>query len=257
MITLAERQYHRLVEDIMENGNSAKPTKGGCSFVVGKQIELPPEEVPLLQGRKIFYKGLVGELKAFIANERTQAGFARHGCNFWGEWANDDGTLDVDYARLLHDFNNVNQLDRLIDGIQDEPHSRKHIISLWDPSSKAKQVPCVLSYQFIVVGDSLQMIWTQRSVDVMVGLASDMFSAWLFNQVIAASVGLLAGTVTMNLGHTHIYDIHREKVSEYIDGIWAADLMTPTWSLDGRLYDFEFDLRGYNPDNIVKFELLT
>jgi len=257
-ITQAERQYVALIHRIRETSFSTYPTKGETISVVSTSIDLVPYEVPLLRGRKIYWAGLVGELKAFISNENTIKGFEEHGCNFWGSWANDDGSVDVDYARLLHNFNGRNQLKDLIRGIKQNPHSRKHVISLWDPSSSAKQVPCVLSYQFIVRGNKLHLIWTQRSADVMVGLASDMFSAWLFNQVLARTVGLEAGTVTMNIADAHIYKAHLPKVEKYLSGYRTPDdEQEPEVIIDGDIWDFTVTIKGYRPMKTVKFELLS
>ena len=256
IISSAERQYVQLIELIKTQGFETTPTKGKTLSIFGHTIILQPDEVPLLIGRKIYYKGLIGELKAFIANEDTVKGFESRGCNFWGAWGNEDGTLDVDYARLLHNFNGVDQLKKLMHNLEHHPHSRKHVISLWDPSSMAKQVPCVLSYQWSVQGNKLDMIWTQRSADVMVGLASDMFSAWLFNLLVAKTVGLEQGTVTMNLGDAHIYKDHLPAMHEYIDSVWRCDnLRTPSLLVGGNLFDFEATIENYQPGKIIKFEL--
>ena len=257
MISSAEKQYFSLIKVIEETGVRRTPTKGPCSAIFGYTITLPPDEVPLLQGRKIYWEGLVGELKAFIANENTVSGFERQGCNFWGAWSKADGSLDVDYARLLHDFNGVHQLKRVINQLENKQESRKIVISLWDPSSNALQVPCVLSYQWSVADGKLDMIWTQRSADVMVGLASDMFSAWLFNRLLAKTVGLAPGKVIMNIGDAHIYDVHRSKIIDYTTELWAKHRSNPEVHIVGNIWKFGIKISDYNPTNRVKFELLS
>ena len=257
MISSAELQYLKLIDLIKTQGTKSKPTKGPCLSIFGYTIVVQPEEVPLLQGREIYWKGLVGELKAFMADETTVEGFEKHGCPFWGSWANDDGSLDVDYARLLHNFNGINQLGDLLYNLKKFPDSRKHIISLWDPSSKAKQVPCVLSYQWNVENGKLNLVWTQRSADVMVGLASDMFSAWLLNQVIAVSADLEPGTVTMNIGDAHIYEEHLAQVDEYVDNVWEVTPRRVAYDLTGNLWDFNFAIANYKPEHKIKFKLLV
>ncbi len=251
---MLELHYKDLIYDIIKHGHIAYPTKGTVLALTNQRLVIEPEHIPLMTSRRIYWKGLVGELKAFIANESTNEGFEKHGCNFWGAWSNTDGTLDVDYARLLHDFNGVNQLERLLKGLEAKPDSRKHVISLWDPSSNAKQVPCVLSYQFHVINGTLEMTWTQRSADVMIGLASDMFSAWLFNQLIARTVGLEPGRVYMNIGDAHVYREHITLAKKYIVNITKP---LPEWSILGNIYDFEVSLKGYDPVENMKFELMT
>ena len=258
MLSRAEEQYKVLITKIVGNGSMKCPTKGATRSLFGYTIQLGPEEVPLLLGRKIHYKGIIGELKAFLANASTQEEFQKFGCNFWGAWSNEDGTLDVDYARLLHNFNGVNQLERVMNSLIDEPDSRKHIISLWDPSSNAKQVPCVMHYQWEVVDGTLNMIWSQRSVDVMIGLASDMFSAWLFNQVIAISLGYTPGVVTMQLGDCHIYESHLSKVVDYMSGTKTRGLRPAKFDTDIESeYDWDIEIIDYNPAKTIKFDLCT
>ena len=256
MLSSAEIKYCKLIERIRLRGIEKSPTKGKTLSVVGHTLTITPTIIPLLQGRRIYWKGIVGEMKAFIENENTVAGFEKHGCNFWGAWANKDGSLDVDYARLLHNFNGVDQLTKIVNGLRYNPDSRKHVISLWDPSSEALQVPCVLSYQWFVDGPILNMIWTQRSVDVMIGLASDMFSAWLLNKIIAEEVGLKPGYVSMHLGDCHIYQDHLPFVDTYIDNVWDdTTIDRPFATYSGVLHDFEIAINDYNPVEPIKFEL--
>lgn len=251
---MIELKYKDMVYDIIKHGHIAYPTKGTVLALTNQRLVIEPEHPPLLTSRRIYWKGLVGELKAFIANETTSKGFEKHGCNFWGAWSNEDGTLDVDYARLLHNFNEVNQLERLLKGLEDNSDSRKHVISLWDPSSKARQVPCVLSYQFHVIKGTLEMTWTQRSADVMIGLASDMFSAWLFNQLVARTVGLIPGKVYMNIGDAHIYREHIPMARKYITNITRNP---PAYAITGNIYDFDIIINGYKPVETMKFELMV
>lgn len=256
MRSQAEEQYINLIHKIRAKGLPTVPSKGECLSIFSHQIVLPSHEVPLLLGREVYWKGIVGELKAFIANENTVEGFEKHGCNFWGAWSEEDGSLDVDYARLLHDFNGINQLKRVITQLMTTPDSRKIVMSLWDPSTKTRQIPCVLSYQFYVENRRLHMIWTQRSVDVMIGLASDMFSAWLFNMIVAKECGLEAGEVTMNLGDCHIYQEHLAGSKRYLlndnESHYAP---SPHFKLEGELYDFDFKIVNYKPVDRIKFEL--
>ncbi len=249
----AEKQYRELIDRIYNNGVEKKPSKGLCYSVFNHSITIGPRYAPLLLGRKIYWKGIVGEIKAFIANEDTVEGFEKHGCNFWGAWSKADGSLDVDYARLLHDFNGVNQLERVIKSLREKPDSRKHIISLWDPSSSSLQVPCVLSYQWYVEGGVLHMIWSQRSVDVMIGLASDMFSAWLLNRLMANTVNLKPGKVYMQLGDCHIYESHLDGLEEYMSRELPED--RPSAMLNGTLFDFNCSILNYKPAKAIKFEL--
>jgi len=255
-MTTAEQQYRTIVDKVMQSKIIQYPSKGECKVGVHASIYLHPDELPLIQGRKMYPQGIVGELKAFIKNAASVEEFEECGCGFWGAWANDDGSLDVDYARLLHNFNGVNQLQRVIKQLKETPDSRKIVLSLWDPSSKAKQVPCVLSYQWLVLDGELSMFWTQRSADIMVGLASDMLSAWLFNTLLAREVGLKPSTVVMNLHHCHIYKEHYNGAEEYLQ-LTKNKIFDPIkYELNGKLLDdFSLKIISYPYQKSIKFDL--
>lgn len=243
-----ERQYRKLIQRIQATGYPSYPSKGPCREVIGAELTIMPEVVPLLTGRKMYPAGIIGELKAFLNNAQNNDDFIKHGCNFWGAWA-DQG---VDYARLLFDFNGVNQLDKVINSIKNKPFSRKHIISLWDPSSKTLQPPCVMHYQWLISGRHLNMIWSQRSADVMIGVASDMFSAWLFNQLMARATNLEPGKVVMQIGSAHIYDKHDPE--KYLKQ--SMHYAPVSLKIDfNSMQDWSVEILNYVSSKPVKYEL--
>jgi len=244
-----EQQDLDLVKRIKENGYPAKATKGPHKQLTNALITLEPDVLPLLTVRKMYPKGIVGELKGFLNNADTHQKLQKYGCNFWGAWAGSS----IDYAKLLHCFNGVNQLERCIASLKKPDSSRKVVISLWDPASDTLQPPCVMHYQWLKRGDYLDMIWSQRSVDVMIGLASDMMSAWLFNQVMAREVGLKPGKVYMQLGAVHIYDAHMPQVEVLLTRKPQAK---PEFELNfTSLKEWDLQITDYNPRDAIKFEL--
>lgn len=260
MISAAEYSYINLVKKVLNYGYVKYPTKGETKAIFGSEITLIPGEVPLLLGRKMYPRGLAGELKSFIQNASTLKEFEQNGCNFWGAWSNEDGSLDVDYARLLHNFNEINQLETLFNNIITSPDSRKHIISLWNPATNALQPPCVVHYQWFVHDGTLDMIWSQRSADIMLGLASDMFSAWLFNQLVAQHTGLKPGIVHMQLGDVHMYKEHYELAHQYLFQTTLVKAAPPKIEILGgqSIYDFKgIKISNYKPQMKIDFELKT
>ena len=245
--------YNELIKEILVDGDITKPSKGVVMSVFGRTLRF--KNLPLISSRKIYTKGIVGELRGFMNNVKTQEEFESYGCKFWKDWMNPDGTVDVDYARLLHDFNSIDQLSRVVTSLKTKPHSRKHIISIWDPSSKAKQVPCVLSYQYKVVGDRLSLIWTQRSIDVMIGLPSDMVSSWVLLHLMAEATGYIADEVIMQLGDCHIYEEHWE-MADIQSKRDTSNCPTPFMTVDFKsLQDFDVEFHNYNPLPAIKYEL--
>ncbi len=199
-----EDNYRRLVMDVYLKGVKIKGRNGNTKELFGTQLKLnvSNDRFPMITGRKMFPKGIIGEALAFMQTECTNVSdFESRGCNYWKLWADTNGDLCVDYT--LKD-----KLDRLISGIKADPNSRRHIIDLWEEDNiELLSLPCChYSYQFNVQGDNLNLVWTQRSADVMIGIPSDMILATLYLKIIARATGYQANDITMNFGSTHIYE---------------------------------------------------
>jgi len=244
-----EFDYLKIVKQIMKHGVDMEASKGKFRQLNGLTLTLHPRTLPILTTRRMYIDGIVGELKGFLNGAETHEELQRYGCNFWGAWT---GT-PIDYATLLHNFNGVNQLEKVISQLKSHKCSRKAVISLWNPASKTLQPPCVMHYQWIKQGDRLDMIWSQRSADVMIGLASDMISAWLFNQLMAREVGLKAGYVYMQFGSTHIYQEHFDNALKLLETTVGSSVQ---WDLQFKnIKDWDLTINGYHPNSEIKFLL--
>jgi thymidylate synthase len=236
------REYKELVRQVLNEGRLIEGRNGNTINTFGKQLELPPayNGFPIVTGRKIHYKGVLGELAAFLQSPTHITDFREHGCNYWDDWADTNGDIRVDYGNKWQDFNGVNQLKRIVKELKDYPHSRRHVMIGWDPSNLDKlSLPCChYGYQWMVNAEgSLDMLWIQRSADVMIGIPSDMVAAVVLNALMAQTVGLLPGRVVMQLGSTHIYEQHIFNAYKYLDRPIHA---LPGWALDTDATVFNF-----------------
>ncbi len=257
-----------LVRSLYLSSNHRDTRNGSTTSVFGTTLVLDSLEegiFPIVRARKIFWKGVVGELATFLQGPKSVEHFQANGCNYWNSWAQYDQDLELDYGNAWLDFNGVNQLEEVVQSLKENPTSRRHIISGWRPDRLlAVSLPCChYAYQWYVNGDSLEMIWTQRSLDVMIGLPSDIILAALWNILMAQTVGLKPGKITFNFGDTHIYDDHLAATSIYLNQ--ASDLRNvplPTYSLDEKatVFNFEpsmFRIENYQPKDAIAFKLFT
>lgn len=260
-------QYAALVKDILNNGEERHSRAGATLSLFAKQltIDLQKEGFPLLKGRKIFYGPVLGELAALLRGPTCVEDFKKFGCNYWDAWADKDGKLMLDYGNAWLNFNGVNQLDNLVDSLTNNPTDRRMLITGWRPDRLAElSLPCChLLYQWYVRDDTyLDMLWYQRSVDVMVGLPSDIILASMWTMLLAKQCNYLPGTIHMCLGDTHIYENHISGAVKYLRKLRTTVLTQPfkDWALDpaATVYNFEpsmFTLGAkYNPTTI-KFNL--
>lgn len=179
---------------------------------------------PILQGRKMFSKGVFGEFAAMIRKPKCLADFEKWGCNYWKLWTKADGSINVDYGNAWFDFNGVDQVAQLKDKLANNPTDRRMIISGWKPDGMDElSLPCCHhTYQFYVENGVLHMSWSQRSVDTMIGLPSDIVfaAAWLIS--LAREFNLRPGDITMFLGDCHIYEPHIPGAKQYLENVHEA-----------------------------------
>jgi thymidylate synthase len=228
-----EREYHGLIERILTFGQETETRNSVTTKVFGEQIKLRniANYFPLITGRKMFPDGIIGEMAAFLRGPKTLKDFTDNGCNYWLQWAKPDGSINVDYGNKWRDFDGVDQLTDVILSIKQNPFSRRHIINAWDPKAiKDLDLPCChYCYQFDVTPDGkLNLVWIQRSVDVMIGLPSDFVLAAVMLILIAAETGLVPGDITMQMGDCHIYQDHIDNAIQYLN---RPILVPPAWQL--------------------------
>ena len=261
-----EQDYRRLVETTWRNGELRQGRNGETYSLFGSQLSFDLQaEFPLISGRRIYYKGVLGELAAFVRGPKNLRDFEAHGCNYWAQWADDEaGNIAIDYGNAWIDWDGVNQLEALIQGLRKDPHGRRHMLSSWNPSNVLRDtlsLPCCHhTYQFYVTNaGTLDMHWMQRSTDIMVGLPSDAVLAAAMTIALANETGLTPGRVQMSLGDAHIYDVHKEGVAEYLSRTTPTNSQ-PSTAYAGTLTSFvaqAFLINNYEPLEPIRFEVVA
>lgn len=157
-------------------------------------------------------------------------------------------------------FKEVDQLITLINGIQQDPHGRRHILSAWNPGELDAMAlpPCHVLAQFYVSNGKLSCQMYQRSCDMFLGVPFNIASYSLLTAMIAQVCGLQVGEFVHVLGDAHIYLNHVEQVKEQLK---REPLPAPTLWLNPDITDItEFtmqDIRldGYTSHNAIQAEM--
>lgn len=220
-----EKDYAKLITNILQSGEVRKTRNGETRSIFSEMLTIPMNgdySFPILQGRRMYPKGVFGELAAMLRKPQHIEDFERWGCNYWKLWAKEDGSICVDYGNAWHADN---QIVNLKEALANNPTDRRMIINGWRPHMLDKlDLPCChLLYQFYVRdGKYLDMMWYQRSVDTMIGLPSDIVfaAAWLI--AIANEFGYQTGKIKMMLGDCHIYAEHYEAANQYVANVETA-----------------------------------
>jgi thymidylate synthase len=228
-----ELTYASMISRIISCGEDRETRNGKTLSLFGEHLRIPINGkglFPVLQGRKMYTKGIFGEFAAMVRKPKHIDDFRAWGCNYWDLWANADGSINIDYGNAWFDFNGVDQIAQLKDKLKNNPTDRRMIVAGWRPDKlDSLSLPCChYNYQFYVrQGKYLDILWSQRSVDMMVGLPSDIAfaAAWLIS--LANEVGLVPGEITMSLGDIHVYEAHTEAAMAYIDYVARAGNTRP------------------------------
>lgn len=108
----------------------------------------------------------------------------------------------------------TDQLKEVIEQIKANPHSRRHIVSAWNPGEIESMAlpPCHTMFQFYVNDNKLSCQLYQRSADVFLGVPFNIASYSLLTHLVARECGLEVGEFIHSMGDVHIYSNHIEAV---------------------------------------------
>ena len=217
-----EEGYRRLLWECLTNGVHRNDRTGiGCKSIFNASLKTNVSKYfPVITGRKMFQKTFDTEFEWFINGETNIQRFRDAGVKIWDAWADDNGDLGPVYGHQMRNFNdqNIDQMQMLLKQLINDPDSRRHIISLWNPAQidQMQLPPCYLYFQFFVEHDKLNMFVVQRSGDLFLGIPYDMA---LFTKIllyVSEKVGLKANWIEVQIVDAHIYDNQYDAIHEYL-----------------------------------------
>ena len=244
------KQYLDIVKKIIETGVQ-KPTRTGIDeyAIAGIIFEHEMSEgYPLLTTKKVPFRLIASELEFFIKGITDKQWLIEQNNHIWDEWANPkkapyghdekskkkmaaERDLGAIYGFQWRHFNatydnydsnyegkGVDQLKRIVDKIKTDPNDRRMIVSAWNPCMLDEMAlpPCHYLFQVTVIDGKLNLLWNQRSVDVMLGLPFNIASYALLLHLLAKETGLKEGKLVGFLGDVHIYANHLDGAKEQL-----------------------------------------
>ncbi len=272
------RQYLDLLQRILDEGvQKGDRTGTGTISIFGHQMRFNlADGFPLVTTKKVHLKSIIYELLWLISGDTNIKYLHDHKVTIWDEWANANGDLGPVYGAQWRNWNNegIDQIQQVIDSIKNNPNSRRHIVTAWNPSvlpdehekdfaknvaeGKAALPPCHAFFQFYVINGKLSCQMYQRSADVFLGVPFNIASYSLLTMMMAQVCGLEAGDFVHTFGDVHIYNNHIDQVKLQLS---REPRPLPTMRLNPdvkSLYDFkyeDFTLENYNPYDAIKGEV--
>lgn len=280
------KQYHKLLEDILEHGEDVNNRTGvGTRSIFGYQMRFDLSVgFPAVTTKRLAWKAVLGEIFWFLegsTDERRLAEltFGKPRADLIGKptiWtANADAQgkalgyvnnnlvkeLGPVYGSQWRNFDGfgqsagTDQIKWLLDEIQNNPDSRRLILSAWNPNQISRMAlpPCHTFAQFRVYNGRLSCQMYQRSADVFLGVPFNIASYALLTHILAKEVGLGVGDYVHTIGDAHIYSNHFEQVRELLS---REEYPLPTLKIDD-----EFNLKdrlnsGFKLEDTSYFKLV-
>tara|TARA_B100001996_G_scaffold265067_1_gene206854 strand:+ start:1127 stop:1957 length:831 start_codon:yes stop_codon:yes gene_type:complete len=217
-------EYRGLLSGVLYGGAKKEDRTGtGTQAVFGRMLRHDMAiGFPLLTTKKIYFNHAVTEL-LWILQGRTDIAFLNdNGVNYWDadykRSGRTDGTLGPVYGKQLRDFNGVDQLEKILKQIKNKPSSRRIMASLWNPNDLDDMAlpPCHYGFQIYINNGTLDLLWTQRSADIFLGLPYDFAMYGLLLLMLAEGTGYRPGRLTASLGDCHLYCNHIEQAKQQL-----------------------------------------
>lgn len=253
------KQYLDLLQHVLDHGILKEDRTGtGTHSVFGYQMRFDLQNgFPLLTTKKLHLKSIIHELLWFLKGDTNVKYLQANGVRIWNEWADENGDLGHIYGYQWrswpnYDGGHIDQIKEAIDTIQNNPDSRRIIVSAWNVADLPQMnlPPCHAFFQFYVANGKLSLQLYQRSADIFLGVPFNIASYALLLMMVAQVTGLEAGDFVHTLGDAHIYNNHIEQVREQLSREPRA---LPTMKLNPNvksIFDFkyeDFELTDYNP----------
>jgi thymidylate synthase len=170
----------------------------------------------------------------------------------WVDWATYEPAEEPGREGLYRRGPGINQVAQVVESLRANPGSRRHIIEGWNVAELDAMAlpPCHKTYQFHVAGGRLSGLLYQRSCDLALGFAFNMWSLALLTRLLAQQCDLEPGEVVWMGGDVHLYLNHAALVEEQSRRVPSGEaklaiVRRPPSIFDYRIEDFE--VTGYEP----------
>ena len=237
-----EAAYLDLIRYVRDHGTEKGDRTGtGTRSHFGAQLRFDLQEgFPLLTTKKVHMKSITYELFWFLKGDTHVKYLQDHNVRSWNEWSTaeqtalafgrPEGELGPIYGHQWRNYgatkaedgsynqDGVDQISEVIEQIKTNPHSRRLIVSGWNPA-EATQValpPCHTLFQFFVADGKLSCQLYQRSADLFLGVPFNIASYALLTHMIAQVCDLEVGEFIWTGGDCHLYQNHIEQVNEQL-----------------------------------------
>jgi thymidylate synthase len=212
---------------------------------------------PLVTTKKLHLRSIIIELLWFLKGDTNIAWLNENKVSIWNEWADAEGDLGPVYGKQWRDWESpdgrhIDQISLLIDQINNNPASRRQIVSAWNPGEidRMALAPCHCLFQTQVAAGKLNLQLYQRSADVFLGAPFNIASYALLTHMLAQQCGLEPGTFVWTGGDCHLYSNHLDQARLQLQRepkpLPRLTIKRRAEAIDAYAYE-DFEISGYDP----------
>lgn len=238
------KAYLDILRQIMDHGTRKENRTGIDTIAIaGAMFEHDMSQgFPLVTTKSVPFRLIASETEFFLKGMTDKKWLQEQNNHIWDEWCSptkvpyghDQQTKDMmreerdlgpiygwqwrNWGAAYESYDKppkgdgIDQVRRVMDKLKQDPNDRRMIVSAWNPShiSEMALPPCHYSFQITVIGNKLNLLWNQRSVDSVLGLPFNIAGYGLLLHLFAKQAGIEEGRLVGFLADTHIYENHLE-----------------------------------------------
>lgn len=264
--------YMRLLKEALRQ--PSVPSRAGTTrSLFSRHFELDLQDgFPLMTHKRVFWRGLAEETLFFLKGKSQTRELEEKGVMIWSGNTSEEflrarglpyeqGDMGPMYGPQWRrfgapypwksctglegegtDLEGTDQIERLIQGLREDPYSRRHVVTAWNPADLDKMAlaPCHGTFQMhvrtgYVKGTQekkmfLDTLVFQRSSDLVLGLPFNIASYALITHIVAQMTDYAPGKLSFILGDAHIYETHLDAIQKILE---RPALRWPTLEIQG------------------------
>ena len=284
------KAYIDLLKHILENGDRKEDrTNTGTISSFGHQLSFDLSKgFPAVTTKSLAWKGVVSELLWFLEGSSDERRLAEIRFNknreeltdlskfstIWTDNADNQGKnlgyvntlmkkeLGPVYGVQWRDWDGRDQINELLEGLKNNPDSRRHILSAWNVGKIDKMAlpPCHVMSQFYINDGTISCHMYQRSADMFLGVPFNIASYALLLSIFGEILNLKPNKFVHSFGDAHIYLNSIDQVKEQIsrEPLELPALVLPTINSLDDLKSFsidDFKLENYQHHPAIKAKM--
>lgn len=292
-----DKEFAKMYQKILSTGAKYENVRRGVerlqipSYVLRHEFK---NGFPAVTNKKLFWKGVVGELLWFLKGDTNVKYLNQNGIKFWNDDAYNwyvknggdlsreefeeigEGSVGANYSKQWRNFNSkVDQVSNLIADMRKDIMGSRLVVSAWNPGelNETALPPCHNFFQVIGVPISdgtfgFELHFNMRSADAFLGVPLNIASYALLAKILEKITGFKAVAVEGTLKCVHLYDNQYDAAKQFIlrDSTEHGDCslvidnfpaMEDVNQIIERLEISMFNLENYTHDDPIKVKMIA